>query len=125
MKTIAKQIKWNFKTNGKLEIKNKNDKPIYFEDSSGYWAKREYNSDGNQIYYEDSDGFGSKWEHDSKGNTIYFESSSGFWEKMEYDSEGNQTYYENSYGRIVDERPKPYENKIVEIEGIKYKLTKI
>ena len=26
--TIAQQIKWNFETNGKLEIKDKNDKYI-------------------------------------------------------------------------------------------------
>ena len=29
---------------------------IYFEDSNGYWAKREYDSEGNLIYYENSDG---------------------------------------------------------------------
>ena len=104
MKTIAQQINWDFEVNGSLEIKNKNGNRIYWENSNRDWLK---------------------WECDSKGNTIYFESSSGFWEKMEYDSEDNPTYYENSYGRIIDERPKPYENKIVEIEGIKYKLTKI
>ena len=102
--TIAKQIKWDFGANGSLEIKSKNGKRIYLENSDGFW---------------------SKWEHDSKGNTIYFEISSGFWEKMEYDSEGNQTYYENSYGRIIDERLKPREDKVVEIDGIKYKLTKL
>jgi hypothetical protein len=102
--TIAQQIKWDFKTNGNLKIYDKN---------------------GNKIYYEKSNGFWSKWEHDSQGNTIYFESSNGFWEKWEHDSQGNTIYYENSYGLIIDNRPKPYENKVVEIEGIKYKLTKI
>ena len=82
--TIAEQIKWDFETNGELEIWDKNGNRIYWENSNRDWLK---------------------WEHDSKGNTIYFESSSGFWEKMEYDSEGNQTYYENSYGRIIDNRP--------------------
>ena len=102
--TIAEQIKWDFKTNGELVIKDKNDKLIYWENSNGFW---------------------SKWEHDSQGNTIYFESSSGFWEKWEHDSQGNTIYYENLYGLIIDNRPKPYENKVIEIEGIKYKLTKI
>ena len=56
MKTIGQQIKWDFKTNGNLEIKGKNGKQIYFEGSKGYWAKWEYDSQGNQIYFEDSGG---------------------------------------------------------------------
>jgi hypothetical protein len=102
--TIAEQIKWDFETNGELEIWDKNGNRIYWENSNRDWLK---------------------WEHDSKGNTIYFESSSGFWEKMEYDSEGNQTYYENSYGRIIDERPKSCESDEIVIEGVKYKLIKV
>ena len=81
--TIAQQIKWDFKTNGGLEIKDKNGKRVYWEDSYGYWAKWEYDSQGNKIYFEDSD------------------------------------------GEIIDKRPKPCEGKIVEIDGIKYKLTKL
>ena len=53
--TIAQQIKWDFKTNGSLEIKNKNGKRIYWE-TSGFWIKREYDSQGNYVYYEDSTG---------------------------------------------------------------------
>ena len=29
---------------------------IYFENSSGYWAKSEYDENDNEIYYENSDG---------------------------------------------------------------------
>ena len=83
MKTIAEQIKWDFEANGDLKIKDKNGKLIYLEFSSGFWTKREY------------------------------------------DSQGNNTYYEDSKGNIIDNRPKPCENKIVEIEGVKYKLTKV
>ena len=54
--TIAQQINWNFETNDELEISDKNGKCIYWEDSNGYWTKREYNSEGDLIYYEDSDG---------------------------------------------------------------------
>ena len=54
--TIAQQIKWDFKTNGLLEIRDKNGKLIYLERSNGYWAKREYDSNGNRIYYENSNG---------------------------------------------------------------------
>jgi hypothetical protein len=28
-------------------------------------------------------------------------------------------------GKIIDKRPKPCENKVVEIEGVKYKLIKL
>jgi YD repeat-containing protein len=82
--TIGQQINWDFETNGELEIKDKNGNLIYYEDSTGFWTKREY---------------------DSKDNLIYWEDSTGFWVKWEHDSEGNQTYYENSYGRIIDNRP--------------------
>ena len=103
MKTIAQQIKWDFEANGDLEIRDKNGNNIYFEDSDGFWAKREYDSQGNQTYWENSD---------------------GRWAKREYNSQGNQIYYENSDGDIIDNRPKPCENKVVEIDGVKYKLVK-
>ena len=104
MKTIAQQIKWDFGANGSLEIKSKNGKRIYLENSDGYWVKREYDSEGKEIYYENSD---------------------GHWAKQGHDSEGNLIYYEDSDGVIRDKRPKPYENKIIEIEGVKYKLIKL
>ena len=104
MKTIAQQINWDFKTNGNLEIKDKNGNLIYYEDSTGFWTKREY---------------------DSQSNQIYFENSKGFWAKREYDSQGNKMYYENSDGEIIDNRPKPCEDKVVEIDGVKYKLVKV
>ena len=104
MKTIGQQIKWNFKTNGDLVIKDKNGNRIYLEGSHGYWEKQEYDSQGNEVYYEDS---------------------TGFWAKWEYDSQGNQIHYEDSRGVIIDKRPKPCSDKEVVIEGVKYKLTKV
>ena len=53
--TIAQQINWDFKTNGSLQIRDTNG-IIYLERHDGYWAKWEYDSEGNQIYFEDSDG---------------------------------------------------------------------
>ena len=125
MKTIAQQIKWDFKTNGELVVKDKNGKEIYWEDSDGYWTKREWNSNGRIIYVEKSDGFWVKYEFDSNGNEIYWEASNGYWAKREYDSRGNQIYFEDSYGLIKDNRPKPCENKEIVIGGVKYKLTKV
>ena len=101
-KTIAQQINWNFEVNGNLEIKDTRGYYIYSENSNG-WSKLEYDSQGNQTYWENSD---------------------GNWVKREYDSKGNQIYYENSKGQIIDDRPKSCEDKVVEIEGIKYKLVK-
>jgi len=75
MKTIAQQIKWDFETNGELEIKDKNGNLIYYEDSTGFWTKREYDSQSNQIYYENSKGYWTKQEYDSQGNKIYYENS--------------------------------------------------
>ena len=104
MKTIAQQIKWDFKTNGDLQIRDKNSNLIYSELSNGVWGK---------------------YERDSQGNEIYFEDTNGFWVKWEYDSQGKRIYFKNSGGKIVDNRPKPCENKEIIIEGIKYKLTKV
>jgi len=81
--TIAQQINWDFGVNGSLEIKNKNGKRTYFENSSGFWVK---------------------WEHDSQGYVMY---------------------YEDSEGIIVDNRPKPSEDSVVEIDDVKHKLTKL
>jgi hypothetical protein len=103
--TIAQQIKWDFETNGELEIR---DKII-----------------GNLIYIEFSNGLWGKNEYDSKGNQIYFENSNGYWEKWEYDSKGNVIYFEDSKGVIKDNRPKSCEGKEIVIGGEKFKLVKV
>jgi hypothetical protein len=88
--TIGQQINWDFETNGPLIIKDKNGGLIYYEELR-YWAKREYDSQGNQIYFEDSNGYWAKRERDSNGRTIYHESSDGI---------------------IIDNRPKPLEIEV-------------
>ena len=103
-KTIAQQIKWDFETNRDLVIKDKRGNLVYSEDSNGYWKK---------------------YESDSQGNCIYWEDSNGYWTKYEYDSQGNCIYWRDSNGVTKDKRPKSYEGKVVEMDGVKYKLTKI
>ena len=112
--TIGQQIKWNFKTNGDLEIKDKNGNEIYWENSNGRWAKYEYDSQGIKIYFENSGGYWSKREYNPQGKEIYYEDSHGFWTKREYDSQGNEIYFKNSSGIIIDNRPKSCKNKVVE-----------
>jgi hypothetical protein len=90
-----------------LEIKDNKGYEIYFENSNGFWIKREYDDDGNIIYREESDGYWGKYEYDNKGYEIYFENSYGFWTKREYDDQSNEIYFEGSDGFIVDKRPKP------------------
>ena len=80
--------------------------------------------EGNEIYSENSDGYWLKQEFDEKGNVIYYETSDGYWLKREYDEKGNLIYYENSNGKVIDNRPK-CENKVVDIDGVKYKLVKL
>ena len=103
MKTIAQQLNV---TDFPFEIKDKNNNEIYFEDSDGYWWKREYDSNNNSIYYETSDGGWVKREYDSNNNRIYWENSNGYWVKQEFDSNNNEIYSEDSYGYIIDKRPK-------------------
>jgi hypothetical protein len=55
--TIGQWLKWDFELNGPIEINNKNDKLIYWEDFSGWWYRWEYNSQGEVIYHERSDGY--------------------------------------------------------------------
>ena len=86
-----------------VEIKDSNGSETYYEDSGGYWCKREYDSKDNQTYFEDSYGYSCK---------------------REYDSKGNQTYYEDSKGVKcgTPRSAKTCEGKVVEVDGIKYKL---
>lgn len=63
MKTIAQLINWDFEANGKLVIKDKNGKLMYWENSNGRWTKHEYNSQGKEIYYEDSEGNVDDYRH--------------------------------------------------------------
>ena len=96
--TIAQQLKIK---EFPFTINDKNGNRIYWETSSGYWSKREYDAGGNVIHYETSDGFWSKREHDANGIRIY---------------------YENSDGEIIDNRPKTDVQQAIELltkEGLK------
>jgi len=79
MKTIAQQL--NVK-DFPFIIRDKNNNELYYEDSNGYWEKREYENN----------------------NQVYFKNSNDQWVKREYDENGNQLYYENSGGKIIDKR---------------------
>jgi hypothetical protein len=94
--TIGQWLKWDFKSNGDLRIKDKNGNLIYFENAGG-WDRREYNSEK---------------------KLIYFENSEGRWRMLEYDSDGNLIYDECSEGIIVDNRIP----EIIEHNGRKYQL---
>ena len=110
--TIAKQLKIK---EFPFQIKDSKGNLIYWEQSDGYWVKREYDSKGKQIYWENSTGYWVKSEYDPKGKQIYFEDCDGFWVKYEYDSKGKQIYYENSDGVITDNRPKTDVQKAIEL----------
>jgi hypothetical protein len=54
--TIGQWLNWDFENNPYFDIIDENLNQLYFEDSSGYWAKREFDSQGKLIYYENSNG---------------------------------------------------------------------
>jgi hypothetical protein len=123
--TVAQILKHDF-SKGNLYLYDDKGKEIYREYSNGYWCKREYNVNSNEIYFENSTEYWFKKEFDSNGNKIYFEDSKEYWWKREFDSNGKVIYYEDSNGAIIDKRPKGSCNdKVVEIDGKKYKLTEI
>ena len=53
--TVAKLLKHDF-TEGSLHLYDSNGNEIYYENSDGFWYKREFDSNGNEIYYENSNG---------------------------------------------------------------------
>jgi len=107
-------------------IKNTAGNVIYYEDSKGYWFKNKHDKNGNRICCEDSDGCYVKSKYDENNNMIYYEDTDDVWVKREYDKNGNEIYYEDSDGRIINNKPKnSCNNKIVEIDGKKYKLKEI
>jgi hypothetical protein len=62
---------------------------------------------------------------DANGNQTYYELSGGYWSRSERDAIGNRTYFENSDGEKLGtpRSAKTCEGKVVEVDGIKYKLT--
>ena len=62
---------------------------------------------------------------DAKGDETYRETSNGYWQRCERDADGNDTYYENSRGikRGTPKSSKTCNGKVIEVDGIKYKLT--
>ena len=107
-----------------IRIKDANGKDTYYEDSDSYWERWEYDAKGNLTYFERSIGYWAKYQYDVKGNDTYSETSNGYWDKSEYDAKGNRTYCEDSHGNKsgTPRSAKTCEGKVVEVDGIKYKL---
>ena len=101
MKTIAQQL--NVKT-FPFSINDENNNEIYYENSGGYWCKREFDTNNNQTHFENSGGYWCKREFDTNNNQTHFENSGGFWTKREFDNNNNETHFENSGGYIRDNR---------------------
>ena len=104
--------------NVKFPIKLKDDKRnvVYFENSNGFWFKKEYDQNNNVVYYEDSDASWFKQEYDQNINVVYYKDSNDYWFKKEYDQNNNVVYFEDPRGIIKDNRPKKKELTIEEIE---------
>ena len=61
---------------------------------------------------------------DAKGCQTYYEYSDDYWHRWERDDNGYVTYYETSKGlkQGTPKSAKTCEGKVVEVDGIKYKL---
>jgi len=75
-------------------------------------------------YFEDCDGFWERYERDVKGRPTYYEDSNDYWERCERDANGKVTYCEDStgVGWGTPKSAKTCEGKVIELDGIKYKL---
>ena len=110
-------------------------------ESNGILCEYTYDTYGNKITYKGSDGFSYKCTYDKNGNKTSYEDSIGFSYKYTTDENGNQIAYKNSNGyynikgkKVTKEEYESFINQLnyknlddkeVEIEGIKYKLTLI
>ena len=83
------------------------------------------NANGNVTYQESGAGYWQRWERDADGNVTYCEHSNGDWARWEYDANGKATYFEDiaGYKSGTPRSAKTCEGKVVEVDGIKYKLT--
>ena len=108
-----------------IEINDAKGNETYYENSDSYWERSERDAKGNETYFENSSDFWERWERDANGYVTYCENSSDFWERWEHDANGNVTYYEDSDGfkEGTPKSAKTCEGKVVEVDGIKYKLT--
>ena len=81
-------------------------------------------ANGNLTYREGSKGYCERYERDANGKVTYHEDSNDYWERYEYDAKGKVTYYEDSNGVKwgTPKSSKTCEGKVVEVDGIKYKL---
>jgi len=97
-------------SNFPFEISDNNGNEIYYENSYGYWIKREFDQNNEKIYFEDSDGIiidrksktlatqlkinNFSFEiNDNNGNRIYLENCNGFWYKQEFNQYNQKIYY--------------------------------
>jgi len=80
---------------------------------------------GNRTYVEGRADYWQRCEYDANGNKTYFENSDDYWHRCEYDAKGNESYFEDSscFKRGTPKSAKTCEGKVVEVDGIKYKLT--
>ena len=81
-------------------------------------------ANGNRTYYEDKEGW-QKWEYEANGNETYWGDSDDNWVRTERDANGWQTYCEcnDGFKEGTPRSAKTCEGKVVEVDGIKYKLT--
>jgi len=78
------------------EVYDSNGNQIYYEDSDGFWWKREYDDNENEIYYESHQGEWLRKEYDDNGIIIFYVNSFGEWYKKEYDEDGNRIHYQGN-----------------------------
>ena len=108
-----------------IVIKDANGRKTYYEDRYSQWYRCERDANGMETYFETSNGYCERYERDADGNVTYFEDSDDLWYRCEYDANGDESYYEDSNGkkRGTPKSSKTCEGKVVEVDGIKYKLT--
>ena len=97
---------------------DKNNNVTYYKNSTGYEFWREFDKNNNLIHYKNSNGYEYWREFDKNNNLIHYKNSSGieYW----YDSTGNQITKKQFE---LNQKKATCENKLVEIDGVKYKLT--
>ena len=83
-----------------------------------------YDAKGLTVYYESTSGWWARYEYDAEDNMVHQNTSEWFWSHSEYDDDGQQIYYVDSEGVEKDNRPKR-PRLWTDENGVQYKLTEV
>jgi len=88
------------------EFDSQHNKQTRLENSDGFWVEHEYDKAGNLIRESVSNGRWKTWEFNDKNHCVRYDTSNGFWGIFEFNEDGDMIFHEAQSGVRLDLRPK-------------------